>query len=186
MDSNSTPEKEHQGDDNQTTFNSQNETQQQSQESVTEAPLIKRGPGRPRKYPLPVHSQAPKTLYTPSATGSSYNDMFGVTTKDVQKYLMKKKVKKYVQQYLEKQQKKQVYSAQSLRQQPSHDYYDDDEEEDGQEEYSDEEENDGYREDASHSQPPPPQPATTSGKKSFDGWDTIVPGSKLAQILGRR
>jgi hypothetical protein len=64
---------------------------------------LKRPVGRPRKHPLPpYHTPLPPK---PRPT-SIYQELEsqGISAKDIQKYLLKKKVKKYVQQYVHKYQ----------------------------------------------------------------------------------
>lgn len=64
---------------------------------------VKRPVGRPRKHPLPpYHTPLPPK---PRPT-SIYQELEsqGISAKDIQKYLLKKKVKKYVQQYVHKYQ----------------------------------------------------------------------------------
>lgn len=134
--------------------------------SVSAAPQpIKRGPGRPRKYPLPP-TYAPPPI-TPSYAATPYNNSPAVLD-EMQKYLMKKKVKKYVQKYVQK------YAPSQPPSQPAyHDTIDHEEEE--LEEEPDEEpvyqENPNLsRHRYAHSVGRLPQPPAK--------------GSKLAQILG--
>jgi hypothetical protein len=64
---------------------------------------VKRPVGRPRKNPIPSHyipvsvKPNPKNLYHEL-------DSQGISAKEIQKYLLKKKVKKYVQKYVNKYQ----------------------------------------------------------------------------------
>lgn len=70
---------------------------------------VKRPVGRPRKHPLPPYhtSLPPKPRPT-----SIYQELEsqGISAKDIQKYLLKKKVKKYVQQYVHKYQLPQTHT----------------------------------------------------------------------------
>jgi len=85
-----------------------------TEETSFSQPPQKRPVGRPRKHPLP-----PNYIPPPPSTRSSkpppqqrvqslslYDELEsqGISAKDIQKYLLKKKVKKYVQQYVHKYQ----------------------------------------------------------------------------------
>lgn len=79
--------------------------------SQSEQPLAipqKRPVGRPRKHPLPPNYTPPvrNTTQKTRTASTIYDELEsqGVTAKDIQKYLLKKKVKKYVQQYVQKYQ----------------------------------------------------------------------------------
>lgn len=64
---------------------------------------IKRGPGRPRKHPLP-----PAALPSSHVSQPAYNAPLpspyysGASMEEMQKWIMKKKIKKYVQKYMDK------------------------------------------------------------------------------------
>lgn len=134
---------------------------------------VKRGPGRPRKYPLPTASPSfsgSSNSYSSSVAPKSFPQFNDVSFNqyEMQKMLLKQKVKKYAKKYFSKEQQRW-----QMQQQMKNQAYDDDEEsEQGDDE---EEENENYQH-----QPTPP--ATPTANTTY----YPQPGSKLAQILGYR
>jgi hypothetical protein len=142
----------------------------------------KRPVGRPRKYPLlQTTSSTPKKV---SRQPSLYDELEsqGITAKDIQKYLLKKKVKKYVQQYVQKYQPQPLpanqrsFSSRYVRGQV-------DEEEEGEEE-----EEESFREIEESSEEENEQFAATSqtGGVGSNRQPEIPSQSKLDQIMGQR
>lgn len=129
----------------------------------TTALPIKRGPGRPRKYPLPTPStpSAPVTYGTPYYAPSAAAG--GPMMDEMQKFIMKKKIKKYVQKYVDK------YREPAHSGYPQAGYYDNGQ--NGHQEAEEEEEE--YEE--------PPQK-----RVQFTQQSQPPTNSKLAQILGYR
>lgn len=158
-------------------------------EVVQEFP-IKRGPGRPRKYPLPQSTATAAALAMPSASmgsnSSSGTTPFSMDMYQVQKLLMKQKMKKYAKQYIAKERlKEQQYQARhpsvSHQSQAEEVVDTDDEKEGDDDEGEDDEDRQVTRHDAYHrwSQP--------SYKKAVPLAPQRAAGrSKIEQILGYR
>lgn len=127
------------------------------------AVTMKRGPGRPRKYPVPP-TFAPPPI-TPNYTPTTYNNS-PMVLDEMQKYLMKKKVKKYVQKYVQKYAPNQT-QAQTGYYDETHDLAEEPEEPE-EADYQDSSNLNRHRY------------AHSVGKLS----QTPAKGSKLAQILG--
>jgi ribosomal protein L12E/L44/L45/RPP1/RPP2 len=134
----------------------------------------KRPVGRPRKHPLPPNYVPPPPKPRPS---SIYHELEaqGISAKDIQKYLLKKKVKKYVQQYVQKYQAPTYNPAQSKRQA----YYEEDEEEEEEDEEDNIEEIEEESEDEYEG-----VNQGRSGGMSANLKTQGVPNTKLNQILG--
>ena len=129
---------------------------------------MKRGPGRPRKYPLAANtsSYGPPRTPAPSpqpiySTPSVYHSDPAFSTHEMQKMLLKQKVKKYAKKYFAKEQ--QRWQQQQQQHPPLY------EDEEGDEQ---EEEENAYEEQGASA-------ANTNAAYP-------PPGSKLAQILGYR
>lgn len=139
---------------------------------------IKRGPGRPRKYPLPVQPKPITYASQPAYTTAQH----AYVNPEIEKYMMKKKVKKYVQHYLSKYGHPSVYSSQHQQQQSNVSLYDeaDDEDEEGMD-YDDMEMN------KENIKPSPPHSNASSHVPQDRSSNAYVPtsNSKLDQILGR-
>jgi hypothetical protein len=84
-----------------------------AEEPCFSQPPQKRPVGRPRKHPLPPNYIPPPSTRSSRPppqqrvqNSSLYDELEsqGISAKDIQKYLLKKKVKKYVQQYVHKYQ----------------------------------------------------------------------------------
>lgn len=149
---------------------------------------VKRGPGRPRKHPLPPQAAVQKPMgYVPkpsyAAVPATYVDP------QIEKYLMKKKVKKYVQHYLSKYGHPSFISSQQTSTSRSHSWtpqdekeYDDDDDEEGDEmEYHDAQHN------KENIKPHHPYSNASSHVLQDRSSNAYVPtsNSKLDQILGR-
>ncbi len=133
-------------------------------------PPIKRPVGRPRKHPLPTYPQQKQMLPQPLPPQplKDLEDMFQVSSRDVQKFILKKKIKKYVAKYMEK-----LYPSQQIQHHPQ------------------------SVETTQHSPQHPVQSPSGSEDKAYseeansalqdefvDVKQPIAPSSKLAQILG--
>ena len=136
----------------------------------------KRPVGRPRKYPLPTSTSSTTPIITPppptahiktSTKTKDIEDMFsaGISQRDIQKFILKKKVKKYVSQYLEKFSRQQ-YKESSI-------FPQDDEQ--NQFEINPSSANEDVNEQ---------ETSIDVVDEHVDEEDTIVPNSKLGQILG--
>lgn len=150
---------------------------------------IKRGPGRPRKHPLPVQATtqkpvayAPKPAYT--TTPHPYMDP------QIEKYIMKKKVKKYVQHYLTKYGHPSFYSSQQAGSSRPNtwtqedEYDDDDEHEDVEKDY---ETTDHNKENVKpHLHHPYSNASSLAPQDQSSNAYVPTTNSKLDQILGRR
>lgn len=127
---------------------------------------VKRPVGRPRKYPIPVNYAPPP----PKVKGLGLYqelDNQGITAKDIQKYLLKKKVKKYVQKYVTK------YKATPPRVHFQEPTYDDDDPETFEE-----------IEESSEEEEPQTIKPQIGGVGSIQGGETSK--TKLDQIMGHR
>lgn len=83
---------------------SQGNTPQIVEQNLPPPPPAKRPVGRPRKHPLPPNYIPPPKVDRSRSLFHQELENQGISAKDIQKYLLKKKVKKYVQQYVQKYQ----------------------------------------------------------------------------------
>lgn len=181
---------------------------------ITPTPPPKRGPGRPRKYPITAAtSSSPITKTVIGApTAMSSGEIY-----ELQKLLMKQKMKKYAKKYVEKEQQKiwaYQQSIPSTRVEPAYNEENDaDVDNEGDDEDDDDDDNDNHDENneddehADHNIRYTPRSILTHGYKrqrSFPSYPSSssssssspnpipvtdrrqYPPSKLAQILGQR
>jgi hypothetical protein len=139
--------------------------EQETQEPPTDLPPVptKRPVGRPRKYPLPPATNPPPKSQPPQQQIQDIEDMFQVSSRDIQKFILKKKIKKYVSKYMEKY---HSYPQQSASSTPTH-----------HEQAKLDPVNEAYIDQAENLH-------SHLAEEHVGGQDSIAPDSKLAQILG--
>lgn len=159
----------------------------EQQQPATEV-AVKRGPGRPRKTPLLAPTPSPVN----STRTSSAASLSSLEAYELQKMLLKQKMKKYAKQYIQKEHQKNIdryyYASQTgaaskpVPQAVSDDGYDDDDvlTSSGEEQSVQE---DRYR---SQQQQYKKVAFSNTQPSVLKTHQTPHPGSKLAQILGHR